>query len=72
MTRQQRSATPVAMREPPRLRAQVVRLIQFWVPDVPSSEFAAEARRQSALVAVADRMSDGVDFGEAFCEDWNT
>jgi len=34
-----------------RLRAQGMRPIQVWVPDVHSPEFAAEARRQSQLVA---------------------
>ena len=34
-----------------RLRAQGMRPIQIWVPDVHSPEFAAEARRQSLLVA---------------------
>ena len=34
-----------------RLRAQGMRPIQIWVPDVRSPEFAAEARRQSLLVA---------------------
>lgn len=33
------------------LRARGMRLIQIWVPDVHSPEFAAEARRQSRLVA---------------------
>jgi len=32
-----------------RLRAQGMRPIQIWVPDVHSPEFAAEARRQSLL-----------------------
>ncbi len=32
-----------------RLRAQGMRPIQIWVPDVRSPEFAAEARRQSLL-----------------------
>jgi hypothetical protein len=32
-----------------RLRAQGMRPIQIWVPDVHASEFAAEARRQSRL-----------------------
>jgi hypothetical protein len=32
-----------------RLRAQGMRPIQIWVPDVHSPEFAAEARRQSRL-----------------------
>jgi len=34
-----------------RLRAQGMRPIQVWVPDVHSPEFASEARRQSLLVA---------------------
>jgi hypothetical protein len=34
-----------------RLRAQGMRLIQVWVLDVHSPEFAAEARLQSLLVA---------------------
>lgn len=34
-----------------RLRAQGIRPIQIWVPDVHSREFVAEARRQSLLVA---------------------
>ena len=34
-----------------RLRAQGLRPIQIWAPDVRSPEFAAEAHRQSLLVA---------------------
>lgn len=34
-----------------KLRAQGLRPIQIWVPDVHSAEFAAEARRQSLAVA---------------------
>ena len=34
-----------------RLRAQGLRPIQIWVPDVNSPEFAREAHRQSLLVA---------------------
>jgi len=33
-----------------RLRAQGMRAIQIWVPDVRSSAFRAEAHRQSILV----------------------
>jgi hypothetical protein len=33
------------------LRAQGLRPIQIWVPDVRSPAFAAEAHRQSASVA---------------------
>lgn len=34
-----------------RLRAQGLRPIQIWVPDVQAASFRAEARRQSAAVA---------------------
>lgn len=38
------------------MRAQGLRPIQIWVPDVRSPGFADEARRQSALVNVGDDM----------------
>ena len=34
-----------------RLRAQGMRPVQIWVPDVRNAAFVAEARRQSLLVA---------------------
>lgn len=47
-----RAATRLKVREHrQRLRAQGMRPIQIWVPDVRSPEFSAEARRQSQLVA---------------------
>jgi hypothetical protein len=33
------------------MRAQGLRRIELWVPDVNSPEFIAEARRQSRLIA---------------------
>jgi len=54
-----------------RLRAQGLRPIQIWVPDTRSRKFAAEASRQSRLVASSphaakdqafiDTISAGVD-----------
>lgn len=42
-----------------RLRAQGLRPIQIWVPDVRAASFKAEARRQSLAVATsADAVSD--------------
>jgi hypothetical protein len=41
-----------------RLRAQGLRPIQIWVPDVNSGEFATEAHRQSALVAASPGAAD--------------
>lgn len=52
-----------------RMRAQGLRPIQIWVPDVRSPEFAAEAHRQSALVASA--VSDDMDFVESISSDWD-
>jgi len=47
-----RAATRLKVRDHrQRLRAQGMRPIQIWVPDVRSPEFSAEARRQSQLVA---------------------
>ncbi|MGC4408588.1 antitoxin MazE family protein [Allorhizobium sp. NPDC080224] len=42
-----------------RLRAQGLRPIQIWVPDVRAASFKAEAHRQSLAVATsADAVSD--------------
>ena len=54
-----------------RMRAQGLRPVQIWVPDVRSPGFAAEAHRQSALVATADRASDDMDFVEAVSDEWD-
>lgn len=53
------------------LRCQGLRPIQIWVPDVRSPEFAAEAHRQSLLIAnsayaeedqaFVDSISDSTD-----------
>jgi hypothetical protein len=53
-----------------RLRAQGLRPIQIWVPDVNSPAFRAEAHRQS--LAVAASAQDGED--QAFIDaltDWS-
>jgi hypothetical protein len=34
-----------------KLRAQGMRLVQIWVPDIRHPDFAAEARRQGALLS---------------------
>ena len=41
-----------------RLRAQGLRPIQIWVPDVESPVFAAEARRQSRVARSAQEARD--------------
>jgi len=44
------------------LRAQGLRPLQIWVPDVRSPAFAAEARRQSAAVAASEHAAADQDF----------
>ncbi|UEM07565.1 antitoxin MazE family protein (plasmid) [Skermanella rosea] len=46
------------------LRAQGLRPIQIWVPDVRSPTFKEEARRQSRAVAAAPDEADTMDFLE--------
>ena len=41
-----------------RLRAQGMRPIQIWVPDVHAPEFAVEARRQSLLANASPEDAD--------------
>ena len=54
-----------------RLRAQGLRPIQVWVPDVRSADFAAEANRQALLVAGIDSRSDDQAFVDAISDSWN-
>ncbi len=52
--------TPVSERVQKRrdtLRAAGLRPVQIWVPDTRRPGFAAECRRQSALVAQADQLN---------------
>lgn len=48
-----------------RLRAQGLRPVQIWVPDVRSPEFAAEAHRQAAAVAASEHADDDQAFIDA-------
>ena len=48
-----------------RLRAQGLRPVQIWVPDVRSPEFAAEAHRQSAAVSSSANAADDQAFIDA-------
>ena len=47
------------------------RPVQVWVPDVRTEAFAAEAKRQAALVASAGRLVDDQDFVEAVSAAWD-
>jgi hypothetical protein len=53
-----------------KLRAQGLRPVQIWVPDVRSPEFAAEAHRQSRAVATSSHAADDQDFVDAI-SDWS-
>jgi hypothetical protein len=54
-----------------RLRAQGLRPIQIWVPDVRAPEFAAEAHRQSAAIAASEQDRDDQAFVDAITADWD-
>ena len=53
-----------------RMRAQGLRPVQIWVPDVRSPEFAAQAHRQSLAVAASADTARDMDFVEAISADW--
>jgi Antitoxin MazE-like len=48
-----------------RLRAQGLRPVQIWVPDVTAEGFAAEAHRQSRAVAASEAADDDQAFLDA-------
>jgi len=52
------------------LREQGLRPVEIWVPDVSSEEFAAEAHRQSLLVASSPTASDDMNFAEGLADNW--
>jgi Protein of unknown function (DUF3018) len=51
------------------LRAQGLRPVQIWIPDVTAEGFAAEAHRQSRAVAATSAAEDDQSFVEAIA-DW--
>ncbi len=53
-----------------RLRAQGLRPIQIWVPDVRAASFKAEAHRQSLAVAVSAHAREDQAFIDA-ASGWN-
>jgi hypothetical protein len=52
-----------------RLRAQGLRPVQIWVPDVTAEGFAAEAHRQSRAVAASEAVGDDQAFVDSV-SDW--
>ena len=55
-----------------RLRAQGLRPVQIWVPDVRAPEFVAEAHRQSAAIAASEREADDQAHVDAISVDWGS
>jgi hypothetical protein len=53
-----------------RLRAQGLRPIQIWVPDVRTPEFQAEAHRQSLAVSTSPHEADDQAFIDSI-SDWD-
>jgi len=48
-----------------RMRAKGRRLLQIWVPDTRSPEFAKEARRQSRALARSPQEKEDIAFVES-------
>ncbi len=54
-----------------RQREKGLRLVQIWVPDTRSPEFAEEARRQSRAVAMSSYEKDDQAFIDSVSEIWS-
>ncbi len=64
----QRSTSPSAVRvraHRERLRAQGLRPVQLWVPDIRSPQFATQAHEQSVAVASSGAEADDQAFIDA-------
>lgn len=68
--RQKKAAREKVRAHRARLRAQGLRPIQFWVPDVRSPEFLAEAKRQCLSLNASAQDKEDMDFIEAI-SDWS-
>jgi Protein of unknown function (DUF3018) len=71
MVRRQ-SSTPTAIRvraHRERLRAQGLRPIQIWVPDVRSPQFAEQAHHQSLAIASSRQEADDQAFIDALADE---
>jgi len=53
-----------------RLRAQGLRPIQIWVPDVRSADLGEQAHRQSLAVATSATAEEDLAFVEAVSAPW--
>ena len=64
-----RSSRHKVQRHRERLRAQGMRLIQIWVPDVRSRSFMLAARKQSRMVAASSFEAEDQAFIDAISVD---
>jgi hypothetical protein len=53
-----------------RLRAQGLRPVQIWVPDMRAPGFKVEAHRQSLAVAQSAQAAEDQAFIDAIRDDW--
>jgi Protein of unknown function (DUF3018) len=60
-----KSSVPKVRAYRARMRAKGLRQVQFWVPDTRSPAFAAEAERQSRLVANSPGEAEDQAFVDA-------
>ncbi len=65
------SSTEKVRKHRKRLREQGLRPVQFWVPDVHSPEFIAEAKRQCELIASSPHEKDDQAFVDSVCILWD-
>ncbi|MGB3186177.1 MAG: antitoxin MazE family protein [Ornithinimicrobium sp.] len=54
-----------------RLRAQGLRPLQIWVPDVRAPEFVAAAHEQSLAIAMSEQEEDDQAFVDALSSNWD-
>lgn len=54
-----------SVRKPKRATRKGMKMLRIWVPDTKAPGFAAEARRQAALLRDAPEEREALDFIEA-------
>ena len=70
MANDSRSSRHKVQRHRDRLRAQGLRPVQIWVPDVRSPTFARAALRQSRTVAASPQATQDQAFVDAISDSW--
>lgn len=53
-----------------RLRAQGLRPVQFWLPDVNSPEFAERARRECEIANRSPHAAEDLAWVDSFADDY--